>query len=61
MARMYIDCRQYPSEMNCSVSIAADSKKELIDAATQHAVTVHGHKDSPELREQIGKMIKEQA
>jgi predicted small metal-binding protein len=61
MARMYIDCRQYPSEMNCSVSIAADSKKELIDAATQHAVAVHGHKDSPELREEIGKMIKEQA
>jgi len=57
---MYIDCRQYPSEMNCSVSIAADSKKELIDAATQHAVAVHGHKDSPELREEIGKMIKEQ-
>ncbi len=61
MARMYIDCRQYPSEMNCSVSIAADSEKELIEAATQHAVVVHGHKDGPELREQIGKMIKEQA
>ena len=40
MARMYIDCRQYPSEMNCSVSIAADTKKELIDAAVQHAVAV---------------------
>ena len=61
MARMFIDCRQYPSEMNCSVSIAADTKKELIDAAVQHAVAVHGHKDSPELREQIGKMIKAQA
>ncbi len=61
MARMYIDCREYPSDTNCSVSIAADSKKELIDAATQHAVAVHGHKDSPELREQIGKMIKAQA
>ena len=61
MARMYIDCRQYPSEKNCSVSIAADTRKELIDAATQHAVAVHGHKDSPELREQIGKIIKEQA
>jgi predicted small metal-binding protein len=60
MARMYIDCRQYPSDMNCSVSIAADSNKELIDAATQHAVAVHGHKDSPELREQISKMIKAQ-
>jgi len=57
---MYIDCREYPSETNCSISIAADSKKELIDAAVQHAVAVHGHKDSPELREQISKIIKAQ-
>jgi predicted small metal-binding protein len=60
MARMSIDCREYPSEMNCTVAISADSKQELIDAAVQHAVAVHGHKDSPELREQIGKMIKTQ-
>jgi predicted small metal-binding protein len=61
MPRMFVDCRQYPSEMNCSVSIAADTKKELIDAAVQHAVAVHGHQDSPELREQIGKMVQNQA
>ena len=60
MARMVIDCREMPSDSNCTVAISADSKKELIDAAAQHAVAVHGHKDSPELREQIGKMIKTQ-
>ena len=60
MARMYIDCREMPSDSNCTVAISADTKKELVDAATQHACTVHGHKDSPELREQIGKMIKTQ-
>jgi predicted small metal-binding protein len=60
MTRHSIDCRDYPSESNCSVAISADSKKELLDAAVQHAVTVHGHKDSPELREQIGTMIKSQ-
>lgn len=60
MARMFIDCRQYPSDMNCTVSIAADSKKELVDAAVQHAVAVHGHKDSPELREMLGKAIQTQ-
>ena len=58
MARMFIDCRDYPSEMNCTVAISADTKKELIDAAVQHAVAVHRHQDTPELREQIGKMIK---
>jgi predicted small metal-binding protein len=57
---MFIDCRQYPSDMNCTVSIAADSKKELVDAAVQHAVAVHGHKDSPELREMLGKAIQTQ-
>ena len=60
MTRHSIDCRDYPSESNCSVAISADSKKELLAAAVQHAVAVHGHKDSPELREQIGGMIKSQ-
>ena len=60
MARMYIDCRDYPSEMKCTVAISADTKKELVDAAVQHAVAVHGHKDSPQLREQIGGLIKAQ-
>jgi predicted small metal-binding protein len=60
MARMTIDCREYPSEKNCTIAISADSKQELVAAAVQHAVAVHGHTDSPELREQIGKMIKAQ-
>jgi predicted small metal-binding protein len=46
--------------MNCTVAISADSAKELVDAAVQHAVAAHGHTDSPELREQITKMIKTQ-
>ena len=58
MTRMSIDCREYPSDMNCTVAISADSKKELVDAAVQHAVSVHGHKDTPELREQLGTMAK---
>lgn len=57
MTRRYIDCRNFPSEMNCSVAISADSEKELLEAAVQHAVAVHGHKDSPELREQVKKSM----
>jgi predicted small metal-binding protein len=53
MTRKYIDCREVPSDMNCSVAIAADTEKELIDAAVQHAVAVHGHKDTPEFRKEI--------
>jgi predicted small metal-binding protein len=58
MTRQYVDCREFPSEMNCTVALAADSERELIDAAVQHAVSVHGHTDTPELREQLGKLIK---
>ena len=55
MARFYVDCRDFPSEMNCTVAISADTKPELVDAAVQHAVAVHGHHDSPQLREQLAK------
>jgi predicted small metal-binding protein len=60
MARKYVDCRETPSIMNCSVSIAADTEKELIEAAVQHAMSVHGHEDSKELRENILKGMKEE-
>lgn len=53
MARTYIDCREIPSTTHCSVTIAADSEQELLDAAVQHAVAQHGHQDSPELRTQL--------
>ena len=58
MSRQYIDCREYPSTMNCSVALSADSEKELLDAAVQHAVAVHGHSDSPDLRKQLTPMFK---
>jgi predicted small metal-binding protein len=59
MGRKFIDCRQYPSEMNCTVAISADSEAELIEAAVQHAVAVHQHQDTPELRDQIRGLIKD--
>ena len=31
MPRRYIDCREFPSDMNCSVAISADSDGELLD------------------------------
>lgn len=53
MVRKFIDCRDFPSEMRCSVAIFADTESELIEAAVQHAITVHGHRDTPELRAQM--------
>jgi predicted small metal-binding protein len=57
MARQYIDCREFPSDMKCTVAISADSEGELIDAAVQHAVAVHGEHDTPEFRSEIRKAI----
>jgi predicted small metal-binding protein len=59
MTRKYIDCREFPSEMNCSITIAADREEELIDAAAQHAVAVHKHADTPELRQQLKQIMHE--
>ncbi len=53
MARKYIDCREFPSDTNCTVTIAADSERELLDVAAQHAEKVHGHPDTPQFREQL--------
>ena len=53
MGRRYIDCRAFPSETNCSVPISADSDAELLEAAVQHAFSVHKNTDSPELRAQL--------
>lgn len=60
MARKFIDCREYPSEMNCTVLMSADSDEELLEAAVQHAVAVHGEKDTPELRETLRSMFREE-
>lgn len=60
MSRKSIDCRNYPSEMNCTLAISADTEDELLEAAVQHAVAVHGHADSPELRRQLRSMLKEE-
>jgi predicted small metal-binding protein len=52
MARKIADCRRWPSESNCSLTIIGD-EEEVIRAAAEHAASVHGHEDTPELRDQI--------
>ncbi len=59
MPRKFIDCREFPSESNCTIAISADSDNELLEAAVQHAVTVHKHADTPELRQMIRGAMKD--
>lgn len=58
MIRKFIDCRNFPSENQCTVAIFADTEEELLEAAVQHAVAAHGHLDTPELRDQLRKAFK---
>ena len=59
MGRKFIDCRAFPSEMNCSIAISANTEGELLEAAVQHAVAVHGHQDTSELRDQLKSAIQD--
>lgn len=52
MGRVMADCRRWPSDSNCSLTLIGE-EDEVIRAAAEHAASVHGHEDTPELREQI--------
>jgi predicted small metal-binding protein len=56
MARLMADCRRFPSESNCSLVIIGD-EDEVVRAAAEHAASVHGHEDTPELREQLREFL----
>jgi predicted small metal-binding protein len=58
MARKVADCREFPSESECTLTIAGE-EDEVVRAASMHAIDVHGHEDTPALREQIRGMLKD--
>lgn len=57
--RKVADCRQFPSESKCTLTISG-TEEEVLAAATQHAIAKHGHPDTPQLREQIRGMLQEE-
>ncbi|MCX4657869.1 DUF1059 domain-containing protein [Streptomyces uncialis] len=57
--RKVADCRDYPSESNCSLTIAGE-EEEVVRAAAEHAASVHGHENTPELRDQLRGMLKDE-
>ena len=56
MARVMADCRRFPSDSNCSLTIIGE-EDEVVRAAAEHAASVHAHEDTPELRDQIRGML----
>jgi hypothetical protein len=60
MARKIADCRRFESVSNCSLTIIGE-ETEVVDAAARHAAVVHGHQDTPELRERIRASLEPEA
>lgn len=56
--RKVIDCRLYPSDKGCTLSIEG-TEEEVLEASVDHAVVAHGHTNSPELREQIRGLLRD--
>lgn len=54
--RKVADCRLMPSESGCSLLLSG-SEEEVVLAATEHAVRVHGHADGAELREAVRRSL----
>lgn len=57
--RKVADCRDMPSESGCTLTISGE-EDEVVRAATEHAISVHGHSDSPELHAGIRSLIKDE-
>ncbi|HEV8609261.1 MAG TPA: DUF1059 domain-containing protein [Thermoanaerobaculia bacterium] len=58
-ARKVADCRKFPSDRHCSLTISG-TEEEVLEVASQHAVASHGHEDTPELRERLRGMLEDE-
>jgi predicted small metal-binding protein len=59
MTRKYLDCSEHPDATGCTLRLSG-SDDEVVRAAAEHAASVHGMEDTPELREQFRSMLKEE-
>jgi predicted small metal-binding protein len=59
MSRKMVDCRDQPNEAGCTLTISGE-EDEVVRAAAEHAVSVHGEADGPDLREHIRRSLKEE-
>lgn len=57
--RKVIDCRWFPTEKPCDIAISG-SEEEVLNIAVQHAVESHGHTDTPDLRERLRSMLRDE-
>ncbi|MCU1364548.1 MAG: hypothetical protein JWL72_4034 [Ilumatobacteraceae bacterium] len=56
MNRVVADCRRFPSDSNCSLTIIG-TEDEVLRAAAEHAVSVHGHDAGDQLDDAVRGML----
>jgi len=59
MARKVADCRDFPSDSGCTLTISGE-EDEVVAAAAMHAASVHGHEDSEETRRWLRENLKDE-
>ena len=57
--RKYIDCSEFPSDSNCTLKISG-TEDEVLPVAAKHAAEIHGHEDTPEMREKLRSFLKDE-
>lgn len=56
MSRKMIDCRTFPNDVGCTLTIAGE-EDEVLDAAIDHAVNRHGDARTPGLRDELRALL----
>jgi hypothetical protein len=59
MTRKFIDCREHPDDTGCTLYLSGD-EDHVLQATAEHAASVHGMQDTPELRERFRSMLKDE-
>ncbi len=57
--RKVIDCRWDPSESACTLAVSG-TEDEVLQASIEHAVSAHGEKNTPELRNDIRRYLRDE-
>ena len=59
MTRKWIDCRDFPDDTGCTLYLSGQ-EDHVLQAVVEHAASVHGEQNTPELREQLRSMLKDE-
>jgi Protein of unknown function (DUF1059) len=59
MTRKSIDCRDFPDDTGCTLYLSGE-EDHVLRAAAEHAASVHGEQDTPQLREYFRRVLRDE-